>query len=80
MHQRRCPRSITIAPEQQNAADRAEARGIAVMSARRRGWYDVFVEILALAGAANRRDLDEVERHANHLQDIVMRLGIWGRS
>jgi len=50
------------------------------MSARRRGWYDVFVEILALAGAANRRDLDEVERHANHLQDIVMRLGIWGRS
>lgn len=75
MQQRLSPRPATApSPEHQATADRAEQRGVDRYAHWHWGWIGIFVEILGLARSANERDLDQVCRHARHLQAIVERL------
>jgi hypothetical protein len=68
------PTTQAITIEQQLAADRAEDARSAALRNWRRGWYVAFVEIVAIACAANRRDLDGVCLHHDHLRIALMNL------
>src|SRR5579859_4975675 len=74
MAERLSTRPSNISPKALAAADRAEQSSVYRFLMERAGWYAIFVEVVCIAKAANRLDLDQVIRHTNHLQAAVVQL------
>src|SRR5947209_2258711 len=58
----------------QLSADLAEQRGVNRIVLRRWEWVGACIEVICIARALRVHNLDEAQRHANHLQVWLMRL------